>query len=87
MFLTGKERAHEEGKEGERKTEAKTTESARDVWGSHRRIPKSGPRVPVVLQGSLPCTISLYIEASQADCLMTETLGKRNYKKQGYLST
>ena len=31
MFLTGKERAHEEGKEGERKTEAKTTESERDV--------------------------------------------------------
>lgn len=77
MFLTGKERAHEEGKEGERKTKAKTRESERDAWGSQRWIPKTGPRTPLNPQGSLPCTVSLYIQASQADGLMTETLGKR----------
>lgn len=82
MFLTGKERAQEEGKKGERKTEATTTESERDEWNSHGQIPKN------VAQGACGPTgvtsmhyIALHTGKPSTDCLMTETLRKRNYKK------
>lgn len=43
MFLTGKERAHEEGKEGERKTKPKP-EKVKGMRGVHTDgSPKQGP--------------------------------------------
>ena len=51
MSLIGKERVHEKGKEAERRTEARTTETERDKQNPHGRIPKMWPRAPVAPSG------------------------------------